>query len=210
MVYHHVHHRMRFRSRRSFARRRATRFVQSVMRKTGPIKVHRIWNPSTDRGTVAGAVSTYVLLQADDDPLDNSYSDLGGSNIAECESDSRIKRLDLTFNISGTTGDRGTWMLVRNVDAAITLSTAGLVDQLMQGVETATIQSLRKNCLAMGLYRIPSDRTHTIQRVRVKRKALMRAGLMQDGDALTLVLENKGANSMQLTHAQGRIWTMRN
>lgn len=179
------------------------------MRNSGPIKMHRIWNPDTDRGMTAGTANAFYLLVADDDPLDNSYSDLGNTNVAECEADSRILRFSLALNIKGTSNDKYAIWLIRNKDQGITLSTATLTSA-QQGDEGPTSIVIRKNTLALKTGVIRSDRTDNWASIRVSRAALKRAGLMEDNDRLQLMFYNYGANAMQITQATGRIWTRRN
>lgn len=141
------------------------------------------------RGTctlTASTLNTQNLLTVDDDPDYDIATDFS-STIAEAESLSRLKRIDLNISFfSGTANGAGAlveWMLYRSPDDSLTGQNPS---DLFGADVTLTTQSLRKNAIAYGGFLSSANNDTSKFKIGIKRKAMRRISRLSDGDRLKL------------------------
>lgn len=165
---------------------------------------HRFIN--RDFQIAANSVTNYVLLLADDDPDYEVGGD--GSTPAECEADAKIIDIDLRIQllIASMAGATISYQLYRAEENAYpALST---LTELFSNDDSLANLNIRKNTLAYGAVLGASERDISSIRIRVRRKALKRAGKLHDTDRLYLGFHNTHASTAAEALLYGTITTV--
>ena len=141
-----------------------------------------------DSESIAAASQTAdVLLIADDDPVDDTMTDLNDTNIAECESASYITKIDLSGALQHTNGGtRIIAVLQKNTDTG--LSTNLTATNWLDADQSETARAFKQCVIWRKVFVVPADKQMVSFRIRVNRKwnSLRRLGKMNDGDRLVL------------------------
>lgn len=153
----------------------------------------------------------FILLAAEDDPVDDTKTDLGGTNIAECESESIIS----SINIRGVVGHQsvGTKIMAVLLKAPDGTAPADLTaTNLMSADMTQAQRDFRANILWRRIFVIPGEDQQEWFKIKLnrKRQVLRRLGKMHDGDSLILRFFNTdGSTAGTLNALYGTIVTRR-
>lgn len=131
----------------------------------------------------AATLSSKVLLTVDDDPDYDLATD--GSNVAEAEALSRLRRIDLRISyFAGTANAAGAlveWILFRSPDNTLA-STAP--SSLFTADISPTTALVRKNVLAYGGFYSSANNDTRVFNVRIRRAAIKRIQRLSDGDKI--------------------------
>jgi len=171
------------------------KFRQLVRSAVGSAHVNRVFFDAVAIPTTG--TTEFRILTSDDDP--NYDQAANGTTPAECQPFSRIQNIKLRGIITAPNGNTLDFTLVKNPDAA--LSGANMAFAELFGADiTSTRALLRKYTLMAGRMRISSASDQKAINIRIRRKALRRAGLMHDGDDLSIVITNSagGAGTISL------------
>ena len=143
---------------------------------------------SADSQSLTAAAQTgFVLLQSEDDPIDDTPTDLGGTNIAECESSSRVTKIDLNCVIRhANVGTRIVAVLLKAPDGTApgNLTATNWLSATMTQAE----RDFKANILWRRVFVTDNSSTMVRFRIKLNRKwnSLRRLGKMSDGDSLIL------------------------
>lgn len=175
---------------------------KEVSKAMGMTHVHRIRIITT--GLTASSTVRYTLLKADDEPDYDLLSD--GTNIAECETGSRIVKLQLTIQYYNSTGAGNTieMMLYKNPDGehAAQFTPANLFEMDYQQYASDV-----KKYTAWYMPSMISANFETVKnKVMLKRGAFRRIRGMHDLDTIELALVLPAGTTQNAT-IHGRIWT---
>lgn len=146
-------------------------------------------------------IQSPILLVCDDDPDYDLSSD--GTNIAEVQPFSKITNIKLACQLDtggNSHTDRLEWILVKDPDGMLAAASAVPADLFTADVSTTTVL-LRKYTLAYGWFVSTASAENQKFNIRIKAKALRRAGLLHDGDRLRFFVRNESASAgfMNLT-----------
>jgi len=184
------------------ALRRQLRGLLNIAQKS---RVRIFENPLT----VATGNRNYKLLHCDDDPdydlTTNGNAQTLGTDVAECKPKSRITSIDLQLTCQNIDAVKAVeWILVKDPDLVL----AG-IGYTPSSLFTADVSSLtiplRKYTLAYGYFAGGSNTDIMRQRIRIKRKALARAGVMNDLDELRLMIVNNNVTDDLTVYCVGTI-----
>lgn len=181
------------------------RLVQKKVSKAlGHVTTHRVYFKGT--GLTASSRKTIGLLRADDDPDYDLISD--GTNIAECESNAKITKIELRLEYYNSTGAGNTleYMVYRNQDNSFNASDF-VPANLFTSDYTATLSEIKKNTILYNHAMISANFETVKQRLTIKRKALARVRNMRDMDELVINFELPAGTTQNL-NLIGRIWTI--
>lgn len=136
----------------------------------------------------AAAQTAAVMLTADDDPLDDTMTDLGGTNIAECEAGSSVRFINIEGAVQHANGGtRLIGALMKLPDGSLTNSL--LATSWLNADQTEEARDFKRHILWRKVFVIPADKQQVHFRIKLSRKrsnALRRLGKMNDGDSLSL------------------------
>lgn len=155
----------------------------------------------------ANATTYFPLLHCDDDPDYDLATD--GTNIAEVKPLSRIMSIQLHARMepSGTgVAARLEWMLLKDPDQSLS-AVPMAPSSLFSADFTTNVAALRKYTLAYGWFVASTNRDSFDRMIRIRRKALRRAGIMHDLDRLSLAITNSAAAATAHLQLTGRIVT---
>lgn len=146
---------------------------------------------------------TYVtLLASKDDPNHDLISD--GSNIAECETGSRIVDLDLKLMLwDATTDDRIEVALFRDKDAGLTTSLS--VTNLFLSDYTATAQEVKSACMWYEMFLFGSSSDMKTTGPRIRHQAMARNKRMRENDLIKLLFSCDDGGATRKANIVGRI-----
>lgn len=179
------------------------KMVRSAMASPHVSRV-RIFNFGLTQNTT---IYTPKLLACDDDPDYDLTTD--GTNVSECQPFSRITKIDLKCRIQpgGTnSSNRIEWILLKDPDGALEAGAITPASLFLSDVSLPS-NSLRKYTLAYGWTVATTNKDGEQFHIRIRRKALLRAGLMHDGDKLLFVFTNNHATLAGTLDCTGRIVT---
>lgn len=182
------------------------RLVEKKVRKVmGTVTTHRVYVKDL---TITASTNKYInLLNADDDPDYDLVSN--GTNTAECHTNSKITKIQLSMQYFNSTGSGLTveWMLTRRPDVGGIATTDMTPANLWVSDWNVATNALKANTVTYGHSIISSTFETVKSSVRIKRKALGRIRTMHDGDLLTFALFPP-AGTTQVLNLIGRIWTV--
>lgn len=186
--------------------RLSRRSVNMIRQALGVSHVHRFrdLNEALTAFSAGGVLSNFGILSADDEP---DY-DVGGNFATplECETGSRIIDIDLTIIFTtSSANDIIEWMLIKDPDQVIGTSSSP-VDLYTNDVTTTSLLT-RKYALAYGIFKSTSQKETLVTRARISRRALRRAGVMNDLDRLRLQILGTGSSVTATVSMVGRITT---
>lgn len=151
----------------------------------------------------SGTTEYKPIIKAIDDP--NYDTDPNATTPAECEVGSRIVGVDLLLNLApATAGTDVEYILFKDPDAIFSGSTVVPADLFTNDVSSTTLL-VRKYTLSYGYFRSTASKESRIQKIRIGRAALGRAGTLSDNDQIILAVRTGSANTT-LDYI-GRIWT---
>lgn len=151
----------------------------------------------------ATSTSSYVLIKSNQAPSTSVTTDFGGTNIAQCWDESKIKSIDLHLEFYGLAANtRLEWALMKEEQATSLITNPS--DILTNEQPTDTIQDMHKHCLTYGMKQVPGTSLILNVRVAISRKALHRNHEMRSTDQLKLYVNNSGAAAN--FNGYGRIW----
>lgn len=154
----------------------------------------------------AATVNETSLLLVDDEPNYDLTSD--GTNIAEAEARSRVRKIDLTVSFfAGTSNAAGAlveWLLFRDPDNFANVTAPS--DLFTADLNTVTM-SLRKNALAYGGFFSSANNDTRVFHIRISRKAMQRTQVLQDNDRIKLQMVTAATGAKYFIH--GAITTMK-
>lgn len=164
---------------------RAKRMLKNeVIRVVSKTHRHRYFVRDFTLG--ANGTTNFLLLAADDDPDYEVGGD--GSTLCECPPKSKIIDVDLNMMIDGVSTDFG-WILLRVIENALPAANVNFAT-LFSNNRTADSLFLRQNVMAAGFLKTSAQKDIGRIHTRIRRKALSRAGNLNDLDRLVLAVTN--------------------
>lgn len=156
-----------------------------------------------DNNMTASTLTAKTLITCDDDPDYDLTTD--GTNIAEMQPLKRIRSLSLDFALVNIDSNKVVeWVLFKSPDG--TIDTMAPSDIFTADVSVNTMQ-YRKNTLAYGWFVGASNTDYGKSRIRVRRAALKRTGVFNDGDKLIFAVKgNNASDTIQLTMTGRIVW----
>lgn len=132
-----------------------------------------------------------------------------GTAIADVPLYSRLTSMRTSFFIWSGAATDIRWMLQKQPDGD-TL-TASLIDASFHGSDdTQNQREARKNTIAKGYFRVPSDRLQVPFRIFVKPKSWSRIAPMRENDRLVLLLAKSAEGTSASFNGFGTIWCKAN
>lgn len=151
----------------------------------------------------AAASTRYNLIVADDDP-DRDVDGVPGTTACEVQPGAKIVKIDLKFVFTHAATGNSAWLEValhRNED---NLALSG-IDSLWVMDKTSASLDARKNMLTYGGMVFSTQLDQKLVRLRIRRRALRRAGTLSDLDRLDLLIKNNHATSVGTFNCWGTI-----
>lgn len=177
-------------------------FVVRTVRSMQPTHVHRVRIIGT---ALVSSTDLYLsLLKGVDDPNRDLISN--GSDIAECKVNSKITKIQLTVVLSSYSAGEVTELLLHK-DPDLAITTSFTVTSLFLADFTAVSSAVKKNSLVYRFFRALAVSDGARIGMGMKRKALRRAGKMNENDTLKLAAINGAFATNNTIDVVGRIWT---
>lgn len=140
-----------------------------------------------DVGLTGSTDKVVSLILADDDPDYEITSD--GTAVAECETLSRIEKIDLNLSyFAGTSNAAGglvEWALYRDPDNSGIMTGP---EDIFIATDSAGQSQRNKNVIAYGGFYSSANNDTKLFHVRIRRAALRRVARMNDNDRLKFII----------------------
>lgn len=172
-------------------------YLESLLADTYVKRVRVIGLSLTDNADVYQS-----LLVSKDDPNHDLVTD--GTNIAECETGSRIidLRLKIVFTV-GSSGDMTEVALWRDKDAGIT--TSFTISALFNSDYTLTNEEVKGVCMWYDMLNWGSGSDKQTAFPRIRRAAMARNKRLREGDVLKLLFSQNDGSLTRKANIVGRI-----
>lgn len=155
------------------------------------------------------AQTGFVLLSCeDDDPNDEVETDMGGTNIAECQP-GRVTKIDLSGAITHPTGGTRVILALIKAPDGTAAGNSSETNWLSED-ETQAARDFKRNIMWRRVVVMPADKQLVNFRIKMNRRwnSLRRLGKMTDGDTLIFrVFNTATSNAANLVRFDGTIRT---
>lgn len=150
------------------------------------------------------------MITADDDPIDDTVTDLNGINISECQANSKITNINIRGSVLHVGSGTRVIAILQKIPDGTSPATLSAVNWLSEDMSQAA-RDFKRNILWRTVMVAPADRllSHFRIRLSLRSNALRRLGKMEDGDAMSLRFFNTAPADHALTSCYGTIITRR-